>query len=80
MCREPFVGLRKLGFCGLWNFLGNPSQRSEVEWATNGVCCHLNLIFFKCGMQALVSSSADSIELFPLLPPQYNPDIPIFYL
>lgn len=80
LCRESFVGLRKLGFCRLWNFLGNPSQRSEVEWATNGVCCHLNLLFFKRGTQAVVSSSADSSELSPLLPPHYNPNVPIFYL
>lgn len=54
LCRKLVVNLRKLGFCRLWNFLGNPSQRSEVEQARNGVCWHLNLIFFKCGTQAVV--------------------------
>lgn len=77
-CRELFVGLRKLGFCRLWNFLGNPSQKS-VEWTTSGVCWHLNLIFLKCVTQAVVSSSAGSTELFPLLPPQHNLNVPIFY-
>lgn len=61
-------------------FPGESFSKSEVERATNGLCCHLNLIFFKCGVQDLVSSSADSIELFLLLPPQYHPNVPIFYL
>lgn len=57
LCRDLFVNLRKLRFCRLWNFLGNPSQGSEVEWARNGVCWPLNLIFFKCGTQAVVGCS-----------------------
>lgn len=85
--REPFVNLRKLVLlllcalsCRLWSFLGSPSQRSKVGWDTNGVFCHLRVIFLKCSKQALVSGSVDSTELFPLLPPQYNPVLAIFYL
>lgn len=77
---ETFCWSKKVRFCRPWSFLGNPSERLEVEWATNGIYWHLNLIFFKCGTQAVVSSSAGSTELFPLLPPQHNPNVPIFCL
>lgn len=41
-------------------------SKSKVEWATNGVFCHLRLIFLKCSKQALVRGSLDGPEVFPV--------------